>query len=251
MRKPLIVGNWKMNGTRSSVDELLTALLAGIDSVPVAEVAVCPPYVFLDQTFDQLSGSKISYGAQNVYQADEGAYTGEISPGMLREFGCTYVIVGHSERRHLMGETDGQAAEKFLFAGQNNLIPIFCVGETKEQRELDHTLDVLRRQLAPVLLNSAAQEILATAVIAYEPVWAIGTGLTATPEQAQEVHQFIRKELANTNKNLAENVRILYGGSVKQDNAGALFSMPDIDGGLIGGASLNAAEFLEIAKLCL
>lgn len=251
MRRPLVVGNWKMNGTRSSVDELLTALLAGIDSVPVAEVAVCPPYIFLDQTFDQLSGSKIVYGAQNVYQADEGAYTGEISPRMLREFGCTYVIVGHSERRHLMGETDGQVAEKFLFAGQNNLIPILCVGETKEQRELDHTLDVLRRQLAPILNNKETQEILANAVIAYEPVWAIGTGLTATPEEAQEVHYFIRKELANTNKNLAEKVRILYGGSVKQNNAGALFSMPDIDGGLIGGASLNAVEFLEIAKLCL
>jgi triosephosphate isomerase len=250
MRKPIVAGNWKMNGTRASVSELLSSLKAGIQEVPVAQVVVFPSYVFLEQTQQQLSGTKIEWGAQNVYAEDSGAFTGEISPKMLKEFGCDYVLLGHSERRHIMGETNQEVAAKFLIAGKNGLKPVFCVGETKEEKEHDETYEVIRAQLAPILRRPECVPFFEQAVIAYEPVWAIGTGLTATPEQAQAVHKFIRQELAKLNKNLAEKVRILYGGSVKLDNAAALFAMPDIDGGLIGGASLNAKEFLEIAKLC-
>lgn len=250
MRKPVIVGNWKMNGARSATSDLLSTLSASIAEIPDIEMIVFPPYVFLEQVQRELAGGEIAWGAQNVYEREDGAFTGETSTSMLKEFGCSYVIVGHSERRHIMGETNEQVAQKFVLAGKNGIKPILCVGETQKEREDGKTLDIINQQLSPILNDQDAKQILNEAIIAYEPVWAIGTGLTATPEQAQEVHQYIRQVLSNINKNLAENVRIIYGGSVKQNNARALFSMPDIDGGLIGGASLNAKEFLEIAKLC-
>jgi triosephosphate isomerase (TIM) len=250
MRKPIVAGNWKMYGSRTFVADLLSHLKDGLHNVSNIEVIVFPPYVFLEQTQTLLADSKMGWGAQNVYQAVEGPFTGEISPRMLKEFGCSYVIVGHSERRHLMGETNDQVAEKFLLAANNGLSPILCVGETREQRESDQTFDTIMQQLLPILKQPDGIRFLSQGVIAYEPVWAIGTGLTATPDQTQEVHKFIRQEVEKFDKTLAEKLRILYGGSVKQNNAAALFAMPDIDGGLIGGASLNPKEFLEIAKLC-
>lgn len=250
MRKPIIAGNWKMHGSRSFVIDLLSELKIAAPSITHVELVVCPPFVFLEQTKSLLAGSTIKWGAQNLYPAKEGAYTGEISPLMLKEFNCDYVIVGHSERRHILGETNDQVAEKFIFAEQYGLKPFLCVGETREQREAGETFNIISAQLKPILEKNEGISGLENGIIAYEPVWAIGTGLTATPLQAQEVHQFIRKEVTKINKTLAEKLRILYGGSVKQNNAAALFSMPDIDGGLIGGASLNAKEFLEIAKLC-
>lgn len=250
MRKPIIAGNWKMHGSRSFVMDLLSELKIAAPSITHAELVVCPPFVFLEQTKSLLDGSTIKWGAQNLYPAKEGAYTGEISPLMLKEFKCDYVIVGHSERRHILGETNDQVAEKFIFAVQCGLKPFLCVGETREQREAGETFNIISAQLKPILEKKEGISGLENGIIAYEPVWAIGTGLTATPSQAQEVHQFIRKEVTKIDKTLAEKLRILYGGSVKQNNAAALFSMPDIDGGLIGGASLNAKEFLEIAKLC-
>lgn len=249
MRTSLVAGNWKMNGTRNSITELLGALKQGVATINSTEIVVFPPYIFLEQVQNELQGSNIEYGAQNVYQEEAGAYTGEISPGMLRELGCSYVLVGHSERRQLLGETDQEIAEKFILAAKNGIKPVLCVGETQQEREQALTFEVIARQLSAVL-NQTDADSLREAVIAYEPVWAIGTGLTATPEQAQEVHEFIRKQVGNLNKNLAQQMRIIYGGSVKQNNATALFSMPDIDGGLVGGASLNAKEFLEIAKVC-
>lgn len=249
MRKPLVAGNWKMNGSRQMTVDLLSALKYEAASAQT-ELVVFPPYIFLEQTQTLLAESHIAWGAQNVSQHEDGAFTGEISASMLREFGCSYVIVGHSERRQLFGETSEQVVAKFILAGEHEINPILCVGETKEEREQAATFDVIAAQLQPLFAHPQGVTILERAVIAYEPVWAIGTGLTATPEQAQEVHEFIRKEVANLNKNLAEKVRILYGGSVKQNNAQALFAKPDIDGGLIGGASLNAKEFWEIAKLC-
>lgn len=250
MRKFIVAGNWKMYGSRTFACELLSALKLGAANLLNQEIIVFPPYVFLEQTKHLLTGSGIRWGAQNVYQSLEGAFTGEISPGMLKDFGCDYVLVGHSERRALMGETSNQVAEKFMLAASNGLKPIVCVGETQEQRKLGQTFDVIVDQLSPILKHPKGVSLLHHGVIAYEPVWAIGTGLTATPAIAQEVHAFIRQEIEKCDKNLAEKLCILYGGSIKQNNAAALFAMPDIDGGLIGGASLNATEFLEIAKLC-
>jgi triosephosphate isomerase (TIM) len=249
MRKPMVAGNWKMYGSNPFVIELLSALKEGAATLPNVELVVCPPFVFLELTRELLSGSPIKWGAQNVYPALQGAYTGEISPLMLKDFQCEYVIVGHSERRH-MGETIEQVAEKFSLAAECGLRPILCVGETQDQRQAGRTYSIIAEQLEPIIRNPGNLPLLQNAVVAYEPVWAIGTGLTATPSQAQEVHAFIRKEIRKIDKTLAENLRILYGGSVKQNNARALFSMPDIDGGLVGGASLNSQEFLEIAKSC-
>jgi triosephosphate isomerase (TIM) len=249
MRKPLIAGNWKMHGSKDFVADLLSQLVEHAAKLDFVELAVCPPFVFLEQVSQMLAGTTISFGAQNVYQADAGAYTGEISPPMLLEFGCQYVIVGHSERRTLMGEGNAQVAEKFFCASAAGLKPILCVGETQEQKEHKKTFDVIASMLTPIF-NTDNLSFLHEAVIAYEPVWAIGTGLTATPLEAQDVHEFIRQEVRKVDKLLAEKLRILYGGSVKQHNASSLFAMPDIDGGLIGGASLNAKEFLEIARSC-
>jgi triosephosphate isomerase len=247
MRKPLVAGNWKMNGSKASIKTLLDGLKAGIAGVQAAEVAVCPPFVYLDDVAQQLRGTRIAVGAQNVSNEPSGAFTGEISASMLKDFGCTYVIVGHSERRSFYGDTDLLVAKKFAAARAAGLTPILCVGETLEEREKNITQAVVARQLDAVIeLEGAAA--LGSAVIAYEPVWAIGTGRTATPEQAQEVHAFIRQRIAGHDAGVAAKIQILYGGSVKASNAEVLFGQADIDGGLIGGAALNADEFLAICR---
>jgi len=245
MRQPLVAGNWKMNGSRQSIRELLDGILAGHDAVTRAEVAVCAPFVYLAQVADRLKGTPVAWGAQNVNDHESGAYTGEISGPMLQEFGCKYVIVGHSERRTIYGETDDDVARRFMAAQANNLTPILCVGELLEEREAGTTNQVVERQLDAVI-EQAGIDAIGNSVIAYEPVWAIGTGKVATPAQAQEVHAMIRSKLAGLNEDVASGVRILYGGSMKPDNAAELIGQDDIDGGLIGGASLNAEDFLGI-----
>lgn len=250
MRRPFVAGNWKMNGSKESVGLLLNELLHGCERVEQAELAVFPPFVFLGQCEQVLMRTQISWGAQNVSNQPDGAFTGEISASMLRDFNCRYVIVGHSERRTLYGETNELVAAKFKAALDAGMRPVLCVGETEKQRDAKQTLSVVAEQLAAVLHLHDNLSAFADTVIAYEPVWAIGTGKHATPEQAQEVHAAIREQLRQQDAHLADSVRILYGGSVKTDNAGALFAMPDIDGALVGGASLHAEQFLEIGKLC-
>ena len=245
MRQPLVAGNWKMNGSRQSIRELLDGILAGHDAVTRAEIAVCAPFVYLAQVADRLKGTPVAWGAQNVNDHESGAYTGEIAGPMLQEFGCKYVIVGHSERRTIYGETDDDVARRFMAAQANNMTPILCVGELLEEREAATTNQVVERQLDAVI-EQAGINAIGNSVIAYEPVWAIGTGKVATPEQAQEVHAMIRSKLAGLNEDVASGVRILYGGSMKPDNAAELIGQDDIDGGLIGGASLNAEDFLGI-----
>jgi triosephosphate isomerase len=247
MRQPLVAGNWKMNGSADSVAALVDGIKAGIGDVRTAEMAVCPPFVYIPQVAAMLDGSAISYGAQDVSDQQAGAYTGEVAAGMLTDIGCKYVIVGHSERRSLYGESDAFTAAKFAAARRAGLVPILCVGELLEEREQGTTEQVVERQLNAVIeLEGVAA--LGDAVIAYEPVWAIGTGKTATPAQAQEVHAFIRAKLAGLDTAVADRVRILYGGSMNAGNAAELLAMPDIDGGLIGGASLKPADFLAIGK---
>lgn len=247
MRKPLIAGNWKMNGSKDSVKELLDGILAGMADVNNAEVAVCVPAVYLGQVEAALAGSAVAYGGQDVSTEASGAFTGEISASMLNDFACKYVLVGHSERRTLHNETDATVAKKFAVARAAGLVPVLCIGETLEEREAGITEAVCARQLDAVIeLEGIAA--LADGVIAYEPVWAIGTGKVASPEQAQDVHAFIRGKLAKLDAGVAEKVQILYGGSMKPDNAPELLGKPDIDGGLIGGASLTATDFLGIAK---
>jgi triosephosphate isomerase len=245
MRRVLVAGNWKMNGTRADADELLSAVLKGVGSASRAEVAVCPPFTLIALTAQKLAGGVVAWGGQNLDEHDAGAFTGEISGAMLRDFGCTYVIVGHSERRALFHENDATVARKFVQAQKTGLVPILCVGELLEEREGGITESVIERQLDAVL-GLAGIEGFREAVIAYEPVWAIGTGKTATPDQAQDVHRFIRAKLERLDKKVADEVRILYGGSVKPDNAKELLGQPDVDGGLIGGASLKAEDFLAI-----
>ena len=247
-RKPLIAGNWKMNGSLAESRPLVDALRTGMAAGSAATMLLCPPYVYLPAVRDWLQGSPICLGAQDL--ADKpgtGAYTGEISGQMLRDVGCSHVIVGHSERRALYGETDKVVATKFKAAQAAGLLPIVCVGETLEQREAGQTRAVISDQVAAVV-DSAGVHAFAKAVVAYEPVWAIGTGRTASPEQAQEVHAFIRAMIAARDATIATGLSILYGGSVKGANARSLFAMSDIDGGLVGGASLAAAEFLEIFR---
>jgi triosephosphate isomerase len=243
MRRKLVVGNWKMHGSRPANAELLAALLG---ARPYGcDVAVCVPFVFLAETAAQLAASDLRWGAQDCSQHAQGAYTGEVSAAMLAECGCRYAIVGHSERRALHAESDAIVALKAQAALGRGLTPIVCVGETLEQREAGETESVVKRQLSAVIhqLTHCASEI----VVAYEPVWAIGTGRTATPAQAQAVHAVLRTQLqAATGR--AGAMRILYGGSVKPDNAGDLFAQPDIDGALVGGASLKAAEFIAICR---
>lgn len=247
MRRKLVAGNWKLNGSKASIETLLKGILAGATNLNRVGVAVCAPYVYLPMTQDLLANSSIALGAQDVSEQDSGAFTGEVSAPMLKEFGCTCVIVGHSERRALYGEKDDDTARKFAATRKQGLTPILCVGESLEEREQGITEAVVARQLdAVITLEGVAA--LADAVIAYEPVWAIGTGKTATPQQAQDVHAFIRGKIAELDVSVAEKVQILYGGSVKGSNAAELFAMPDIDGGLIGGASLNAQEFLAICE---
>jgi len=247
IRTGLVAGNWKMNGSLEQNQALLTAVKAGTGSLEGIDCAVCVPFPYLAQTQILLSHSHLAWGAQNLSQYSHGAYTGEVSASMLVDFGVRFVIVGHSERRALFGESDQLVAEKFKAAQAAGLTPILCVGETLAQREANVTEGVIAGQLEAVIeLNGVMA--LANAVIAYEPVWAIGTGKTATPQQAQDVHVFIRDKIAVRNKQIAGDIRIIYGGSVKADNAGELFAMPDIDGGLIGGASLVADDFVAICK---
>ena len=243
MRRTLIAGNWKMNGSLAANAALLEGVRAG--AAVSSELAVCVPAPYLAQAQSALSGSPVAWGAQDMSEHESGAYTGEVSASMLKDFGCRYVIVGHSERRSYHGETDAVVARKAARALAAGLVPIVCVGETLQEREQGQTNAVVARQLAPVLEALSSQ--LAGVVIAYEPVWAIGTGKTATPEMAQQVHELIRATLAKSSAKAAAEVRILYGGSMKPDNAKELLAMPDIDGGLIGGAALKAADFLAIA----
>ncbi len=239
MRQPLVIGNWKMHGSLASVTDLINQLEERLGDFEGVGMAVCPPYVFLPQVALQLGACNIAWGAQNLSEQGEGAFTGEVSATMLREFGSHYVIVGHSERRSLYGESNELTAQKAECALQSGLIPVICVGETLAQRESGETLEVISRQLSAV-----SREVLEKSVVAYEPVWAIGTGKTATPAQAQKVHAYIRQQLGEA----GAAVRILYGGSVKAANAAELFSQSDIDGGLIGGASLVADDFEVIVK---
>jgi triosephosphate isomerase len=247
MRRPLVAGNWKMNGSRTESAALLDGIRKGISAASRAEVAVCPPYILIPLAAEKLAGSPAAWGGQNLSVHKSGAYTGEISGPMLSDYGCTYAIVGHSERRTLYGENDAMVAEKYGAAQAAGLIPILCVGETLQEREANQTEAVVARQLDAVLDKHGIGSF-KNAVIAYEPVWAIGTGKTATPQQAQEVHRFIRSRLTARDKTVAENTRILYGGSMKGSNARELLAQADIDGGLIGGASLQPEEFLTICR---
>lgn len=247
VRSKLVAGNWKMHGSLAASGALVDALTSGVGSQSgSAAMLLCPPYPYLKSVADRLAGSSIRLGAQDVSaRIDSGAYTGEVSGAMLKDVGCTYAIVGHSERRTLLGDTDELVAAKFQAAQDAGLTPILCVGETLEEREADRTDAVVERQLSAVL-DAADVAAFANAVVAYEPVWAIGTGKTASPEQAQHVHAQIRRMLAARDATIAASLIILYGGSVKGANAADLFAREDIDGGLIGGASLEASEFLTI-----
>jgi triosephosphate isomerase len=247
MRRPIVAGNWKMHGSRAENERLLEGILSGFPAESPAACVVCPPFVYLQEARRQLRDSPVQLGAQNVSAEPQGAFTGEVSAAMLKDVGCEYVIVGHSERRLLYRENDQQVARKFGAAQAKGLIPILCVGEQLAEREADHTEAVVARQLDAVL-ELCGVKSLANAVVAYEPVWAIGTGRTASREQAQEVHAFIRNRIAAADARIAAETRILYGGSCKASNAAELFAMPDVDGGLIGGASLKAEEFLAIVR---
>ena len=247
MRRMMVAGNWKMQGTRASVAELIDGL-RGLALPSDVDVAVFPPELFIDRVISGLEGAAISIGAQNVaVESKQGALTGEISSEQLVDAGCKFVLVGHSERRLILGESDEVLNCKFAAAQAFGLTPVLCIGETLEQREAGQTLEVVGAQLDAVI-GAFGIDAFVNAVIAYEPVWAIGTGLTASPQQAQDVHAAIRAQLAQQNSEVAQGVRLLYGGSVKAANAVELFSMPDIDGGLIGGASLNADEFGAIIR---
>jgi len=247
VRRKLVAGNWKMHGLLEQNAGLLEAVRAGMASIPEVDCAVCVPFPYLAQARQMLEGSRVRWGAQDVHQLEKGAYTGEVSAAMLCDFGCHYVIVGHSERRTYYNESSRLVAEKFMAAQQAGITPILCVGETLEQRESGVTEDVVAGQLDE-LIQLGGVQALRNAVLAYEPVWAIGTGKTATAEQAQAVHEFIRRRVASHNSQVAAELGILYGGSVKANNAAELFAMPDIDGGLIGGAALAADEFLAICR---
>ena len=244
MRQTMVAGNWKMNGTTNGVRELVNGIKAGLDGQS-AEVVVCPPFVYVPVVAAEIADSAITLAAQNMSHEDAGAFTGEVSGPMLKDVGCEYVILAHSERRAMYGETDEVAASKYGAALKNNLMPIFCIGETLEEREQGITEDVVARQV-DAIIDAEGVASLANAVLAYEPVWAIGTGKTATPEQAQSVHAFIRNRIAEQDAGIAEGLRILYGGSMNPGNAAELIAQPDIDGGLIGGASLKSEDFLAI-----
>lgn len=244
MRRKMVAGNWKMHGTRAANATLVDGVLAGLKAGE-AECVLCPPFVYLAEVRRALEGESVKLGAQDVCADPPGAHTGEVAAGMLKDVGCEYVIVGHSERRAIYGESDALVARKFSAAQAAGLVPILCVGESLEERERGGTHAVVARQLDAVtgLCGVAA---LARSVLAYEPVWAIGTGRTATPEQAQDVHAFIRGRVAAADAKIGSELRVLYGGSVKAGNAREIFAMPDVDGGLIGGASLKAEEFVAI-----
>ena len=247
MRDFLIAGNWKMNGSNAANEALLAGIVAGVPAGSGFSLLVCPPYPYIAAVAAQLAGSAVKVGAQNVSEHESGAYTGEVAPSMLADIGCEYVIVGHSERRAIYGESSFQVAAKFQAAQAAGIVPILCVGETLEEREAGTTESVVDYQLGAVL-DAAGIGAFAREVVAYEPVWAIGTGMTAKPEQAQDVHKHIRSQLSIKDAGIAAQVQILYGGSMKGENAAGLLAMPDIDGGLIGGASLKAKDFLAIAE---
>ncbi len=247
MRRRLVAGNWKMHGNLAANEALLQGVVAGLVDLGRVECAVCVPFPYLAQVAHRLRGTAVTWGAQNVAEHAQGAYTGEVSAAMLADFGCRYVIVGHSERRQLYGETDAQVAAKFAAVQSAGMTPIVCVGETLAERDAGTTESVVRRQLEAVLERAGAKAF-ANAVLAYEPVWAIGTGRNATPEQARDVHAYLRARVAQEDAGIARELRILYGGSVKAANAAALFAMAELDGGLIGGASLVAQEFLAIGR---
>ena len=247
MRRPLIAGNWKMNGSKESVKSLLDGIKQGIGGVSSAEVLVCAPSIYIDSVSSQLEGSPVVIGAQNMSEQASGAFTGEISGSMLNDFGCKYVIIGHSERRAIYGEDDALVAKKYAAVRAAGMTPILCVGETLEERESGVTESVVARQIDAVI-DAEGIDALADGVIAYEPVWAIGTGKTASPEQAQDVHAFIRGRLAEKSADVAAKTQILYGGSMNAGNAAELLAKDDIDGGLIGGASLKSEDFLTIAR---
>ncbi|MGB5102192.1 MAG: triose-phosphate isomerase [Steroidobacteraceae bacterium] len=245
MRQPLVAGNWKMHGSRAENASLVRSLLDLLRPDQRAEVLLCPPFVYLWETGRMLKDTDVALGAQSVCAEALGAFTGEISAAMVKDVGCHYALVGHSERRQVYGESDALVARKFVAAQSQALVPVLCVGETLEEREGGRTDEVVARQLEAVLSVSGVAAF-GRAVIAYEPVWAIGTGRNASPQQAQDVHAMIRARLAALDDTIAASVRILYGGSVKASNARELFAMPDIDGGLVGGASLKADEFARI-----
>lgn len=249
IRKYLIAGNWKMNKTGSEGSDLINEINLALGKQTDVGVAVCPPFTALESCAKALEDSNVQLGAQNMHPKSEGAYTGEVSPVMLRSLFCTFVILGHSERREYFKESDAFINEKVLAALESSLKPILCVGETLDQREANETFSVVKEQLVGGLKGVTA-EAADNLVIAYEPVWAIGTGKTATPEMAQEVHKMIRDELGNLlGQAAAAKIRILYGGSMKPENASALMDQPDIDGGLIGGAALKAKSFVELVEI--
>ena len=247
MRKALVAGNWKMNGSKEQAQKLVGELIEDLSSNGQVDVAICPPAIYLDLVSQLVSSSVLKLGSQNCSEHGAGAYTGELSATMLLDIGCEYVILGHSERRAIFSETNQQVAEKFAAAKNAGLVPVLCVGETLEEREAGNTLKVVSSQVDAVL-DLLGPQAFEGAVIAYEPVWAIGTGKTATPEQAQEVHAAIRAQVADANKSSAEKLQILYGGSMNAANAESLIAMADIDGGLVGGASLKAKDFLAICQ---
>ena len=247
-RTPLLAGNWKMHGARAEAVLLASALVKNVARVPGREVLVAPPFTALEAVGAAIAGTELRLGAQNLHWEPKGAFTGEISASMLREAGCTHVIIGHSERRQLFGETNETVNKRLVAALAASLTPIVCVGETLQEREADATVQVVERQVVAGLAGLSAGDLERT-VVAYEPVWAIGTGRTATPAQAQEVHRTIREQLAKlANRSTADRVRILYGGSVKPDNIDSLMAEPDIDGALVGGASLVAEQFIRIVR---
>jgi triosephosphate isomerase (TIM) len=248
MRRKLVLGNWKMHGSQASIQSLVNGLKAsGLENAQNVDVGVFPTLLHIPQVVSELAGSAIAIGAQNGNAAEQGAFTGEVSVSMLLEAGATYCLVGHSERRELFAETDAVVAEKFAASQAAGLIPVLCVGESLPEREQGLTSQVVIAQLDAVL-DRVGVEALAKAVIAYEPLWAIGTGKTASPEQAQAVHKSLRDHVAANSEHIAQGVRLIYGGSVKSANAAELFKQADIDGGLVGGASLSADEFIAICK---
>lgn len=248
MRQAIVAGNWKMHGSKDSSAELLGRLKQTLGGNQKATVIVFPPFPYLSLAERYLNDTTMAWGAQDVNSHPQGAHTGEVSADMLTDFGCRYVLIGHSERRTIYRESNARVASKFAIAKANGLIPILCVGESEEQRDAGLTMQVIAEQIDEVQNLNGGVDVLANCVIAYEPIWAIGTGKTASPQQAQEVHAAIREKIAASNAELADSLPILYGGSVKANNAADLFIMPDIDGGLIGGASLDAEQFIEIAR---
>lgn len=256
LRRPMVAGNWKMNGSAELAQDLFSKFARKIKD-DSAEVVLCPPAIYLEsvkrlmeQNKEALNGSLVRMGAQNLSQHQFGAYTGEVSGQMLADAGCRYVIIGHSERRRMYGETSDIVADKFAAAQRYGLTPILCVGESGPAREARRTFEVIAEELDVVIEKNGTMAF-DNAIIAYEPLWAVGTGKSATPEQAQEVHAFIRKRLSEVSPYIGENIRILYGGSVTPANAADIFAQPDVDGGLIGGASLNSAEFLTLCSIAM